>query len=525
MNSRHRPLAAAIFLSFLLPLAPCPSSAQTSSALVTSTDQQPPFDKLELFAFFAAGPIDTYAAEIIRRRGCTFAPDAAFIAAFPTPKLQQILTNIKPRTSNESSPDRDAAYALLPVALDATHHRRFDVSEANYQKALQLAPDSATLHLAYASNFLLVPDGAKAEGEARRSLDLWPGNAEAHGVLSLALMVQSRFPEAAAEARETLRLFPGHRSAKLQLGVSLAQNHQYNEALPVLRSAVLALPGVPIPHKFLGISLLHTMKFDDAIAELRWYVSSVPSDAEGHYLLGVALRSAGHTNEANSQFQEALRLKPADAQIQAAANPNSSSSSAEELSGPKPDDGSVSGNIYTNKFFGFSYEFPKDWTVMSSNAARATLEMGSVLMDNGDPTEQDLKQALLRKNFSLLFVLERLQANRPVAASSIQINALPLPPFSQMSPDAFLQAIINRLHQRSPAIQIAGLPKKLSINGRDFVKASMSIPLSTGTSYVSELVTTGKGFALFFVFSSFDQSRLPQIEQSLQSIQFLNDPN
>ncbi|MGC0771495.1 MAG: tetratricopeptide repeat protein [Candidatus Acidiferrum sp.] len=288
------------------------SSPATPQAALT--DQQPPFDKLELFGLFAAGPIAPYANQVIHKRGCTFMPDATFIAAFPTPAFQEILENIKPRTLKKSSPDRDAAYALLQSALSATHHRQFAVSDENYQEALKLAPFSATLHLAYAANLLLIPDGLKAESEARRSLELWPDNAEAHGILSLAFMAQRNVAGAVAEARETLRIFPQHTSAKFQLAVALAQNHQYEEAIPALRNALLVLPSVPTLHKFLGISLLQTKQTDDAIAELTLYIHADPTDPEGHYFLGTTLRAAGRQAEADSQLQQAARLKSRNSQ-------------------------------------------------------------------------------------------------------------------------------------------------------------------------------------------------------------------
>lgn len=260
---------------------------------------------------FAAGPIAPYASQLIQKRGCTFSPDEAFIAAFPTPAFQRILKSIKPHRPEAPSPDRDAAYELLPPALIATHHRQFEISDEYYQKALRIVPNSATLHLAYAANFLLVPDGVKAEAEARRSLELWSDNAEAHGILSLALMAQGKVAEAASEARETLEIFPDHTSAKFQLAVSLARDHKYAEAIPALRNALAVLPGVPALHKFLGISLLNTKQIDEAISQLSWYVNADPTDPEGHYFLGVALRTAGRQSEADSQFQQAENLKSA----------------------------------------------------------------------------------------------------------------------------------------------------------------------------------------------------------------------
>jgi tetratricopeptide (TPR) repeat protein len=285
-----------------------PPHATANPALLT--DRQPPFDKLELFGMFAAGPIAAYASQVIHTRGCNFTPDAAFISTFPVPTFQAILRSIKPRAPKTLSADRDAALELLRRGLEATHHRQFSVSDENYQRALQLAPDSATLHLAYSTNFLLIPDGARAETEARRSLELWPDNAEAHGVLSMALMLEGKLAESIAEARETLRIFPGHTSAKFQLTASLVKNRQYDEAIPAARNALVVLPNVPALHKFLGISLLQTKQTAEAIDQLTWYVNAAPSDPEGHYYLGLALRSAGRTDEANSQFQQAPSLKP-----------------------------------------------------------------------------------------------------------------------------------------------------------------------------------------------------------------------
>jgi len=537
MCSRVRSWIAAIFLCFLVPLGWHACLAQTPAAQkpapgsdsatpqAAATEQQPPFDKLELFAFFAAGPIPSYAKVVIRKRGCAFTPDANFLASFAIPVVQEILRNIKPIDGRQSSPDRDAAYEFLPRALDATHHRQFAVSDENYKKALKLAPDSATLHLAYASNFLLIPDGTKAEPEARRSLELWPDNAEAHGILSLALLVEGKVAEAAEEARETLRIFPEHTSAKFQLGLALARNQQYDEAIPALRNALAVLPNLPTLHEFLGISLLRTGKTADAIEQLTSFVNATPADAEGHYFLGVALRANGRQEEAHAQFLEALRLRPNNEQFEAAAHPGEDRSPAGETSGPKPEDGSIMENIYTNKFFGFTYEFPKGWTVMSSEAARAIVEMGSVFISTGDPTDQDTKQVALKKGFPLLFVMEGRLKNQPFNASSVQVTALDTRAVTQLSVQSLLKSITERLRQAGATIQGTGSPEKLLLGGRDFWKINVTVPLGGGTRYVSEIVTFDKGFALFFVLGTSGTESLAQMEQSLPSIRFLNSPD
>jgi hypothetical protein len=80
-------LVAATALAILLLTALQDCLAQDlspkSAAQQVIQEKQPPFDKLELFGFFAAGPLNTYADQVIRARGTDFTPDATFIDSFP----------------------------------------------------------------------------------------------------------------------------------------------------------------------------------------------------------------------------------------------------------------------------------------------------------------------------------------------------------------------------------------------------------------------------------------------------------
>jgi hypothetical protein len=135
--------------------------AQTSSlpqdASTTSRVQinQPPFDELELFAFCAGGPMDSYVVQVVQERGTSFTPDSTFIASFPTVSFQSVLKSIRPRTSENLSQSREQAYQLLRQAWwDAQRNGRYATADQNYRKALELAPKSATLHSAYAHNLM-----------------------------------------------------------------------------------------------------------------------------------------------------------------------------------------------------------------------------------------------------------------------------------------------------------------------------------------------------------------------------------
>jgi len=51
-------------------------------------------------------------------------------------------------------------------------------------------------------------------------------------------------------------------------------------------------------------------QIDEAISQFQEAIRLKPDDAEAHNNLGTALGMKGQTDEAISQFQEALRLKP-----------------------------------------------------------------------------------------------------------------------------------------------------------------------------------------------------------------------
>jgi tetratricopeptide (TPR) repeat protein len=521
----------------ILPLSGLLYLAQDCTAQVTpkvsegpgrsAEKKQPPFDRLELFGFFAAGPMNSYASQVIEARGTNFTPDATFIASFPYPGFQQILKNIKPRALQSPSPDREAAFDLLRKAWQARQNRQFSTASEYFQQALQLAPNSATLHLAYAANLLLSQSYSNADTQARQSLKLWPENAEAHGILALSLTAQKQFSEAEAEAREALRIFPEHHSAMFALGLSLTHEQKYKEAIPFLRAAMPFLPNTPALKKYLGICLVETGETAGGIEQLRSFVKAAPQDAEGHYYLGVALRQNDDPGEAHSEFVEALRLQPSNAQYEAAADSDldSNSKARSSISGANPEGGSISGNNYTNRFFGFTYDFPKGWTPLSSDAARAVTEIGGAFISTGDPTEADAKKAAQRNGHSLLYVVEGRVGNQPISMKSVMINALDLAAAPGLTPESLLKSVGQRFKQTGVPMELSGAPERIMIDGREFWKGNFAIQTATGTRCGSQFVTADKGYLLMFILGSPDTPGLRDIEASLTSLHFLTAPN
>jgi TonB family protein len=519
----------AAFFYNLQPAQPPLPPLTDCSAPMAGTPLAPPFDRLELLAFLAGQNRSLYEAQPICQRGIDFAPDYSFLTALrlyeAPPNLVEALTTFKPQAVKQPSPDRVNAYGLLDAALTDKRNKQPASANENFVHALQLAPDSATLHLAYARNLLLLKNYSEAEAQARQSLKLWPEDAEAHVALAIALSLQKRDGEATPEAREALRIFPNHKLALAELGISLARSGQFKEAIPILQEAIPLAPELPMIHKLLGVSLVHTANSDAAIEELTLYLKTNPNDAQAHYFLGVALREKGKRDEALAEFCEAARIEPSNPLYSVIVDPDNSKETAKAASKsgePKPDDCFFSDNVYTNTFFGFSYEFPKGWIVQKAGAGEAVARLGASMLLKGDPTVPDIAEAAIKNTYQLLFVVKQTTKDISTNVNSIHIQAMDKQAIEPdlKSSEEFSKSMASFLMHRGSSVSVVGSPEQFTIAGRTFWKIRLDPTVEGATGHVVEAVTMEKDYLLLFVFSSPDVSKLDELVHTMQSLRF-----
>lgn len=519
-------IALRVSFFYNLPIDAVPSvPPRGSNAPTTETPQAPPFDRLELLAF-AMGNFDPgYISHEIGERGLSFSPDAAFLNAVrSTEAASEVIgavSGLKPNEALVPSSQRTAAFDVLVQAVDDVHKRQYASAGENYNRALQLAPESASLHLAYCADLLMLKRYEQAEVECRRSMQIWPGDAEAHTLLANTLMGQSRNSQAIPEAREALRIFPSGKAALIALGMSLTRSRQYADAIPILHEAIRSQPIMTLLHKHLGVCLLHTGDIDGAIEELTVYLSATPADAEAHYSLGAALRQKGKPDEALAQFREAARIEPNNPLYATVANPDEAHSSPDKSAGPHPDDGFFSGNVYTNTFFGFSYEYPKHWTVLRADAGTAIMRLGGAFLANGDPTQQDLAETAARNAHPLLAVVEGTGKEWTSGRRVIQIQAMDQHTTPNVKSGEDIARSVAAMYQSSGApLQIVGPPEKLPIGDWTFWKVNTNVRVNNSIQHGAELIAVEKGYVLMFVFMAPNPSGLDEIVKTMQSLRF-----
>ena len=102
----------------------------------------------------------------------------------------------------------------------------------------------------------------------------------------------------------------------LPLGLALLtwrQTHIYADQATLWEDTLAKNPACWLAHDNLGLTLLHEGRPDEAISQFHQALRLKPEDAEAHNNLGIALLSEGQTDEAIRQYQESLRLQPVNA--------------------------------------------------------------------------------------------------------------------------------------------------------------------------------------------------------------------
>ena len=503
------------------------------SATASGMSQTPPFDRLELLAFVTGAGYSRNTAQVICQRGINFALDTALLTTLryygAAPNFVDSLSKITPKTVVQPAADRVSAYGLLDLALTDKSHGHLQQADNDFARAIKLAPDSATLRLAYARNLLADHNYSESEVQSRRSLELWPEDGEAHLTLAMTLSLQNRDSEAVPEAHEALRLSPGDKAALAELGISLARGGQYKEAIPMLRGVRFMAPQLAVIYKLLAGSLVHAGgDFDEAIQDLNLFLKTKPDDAEAHYLLGVALRGTYQPDDALVQFREAARLEPNNSVYAVNVVPQDSTEKTDEISkfdAEQPDDGFLSENVYTNRFFGFSYRFPKGWNVLKAEQGKAMLRLGTSFFASGDPTAKDVAEAAADNWHQLLLVSKQTTKDISTSTNLIQIEAMSTHLAPQLKTGAeYLEAARTFLVRSGKMSSMADPPERFEFAGRTFWKTRLDFPVNNVVAHEIEVAVIEKGYCILFIFASSEASTLDEIAATMNSLRFTLPP-
>lgn len=183
-----------------------------------------------------------------------------------------------------------------------------------------------------------------------------------------------------------------------------------------------------------------------------------------------------------------------------------------QLGGIHP--GSISGNVYTNPFFGISLEIPEGWKVADSVRAQAAQEKRR---DEFKEQQPDIARfaAHAEVNMPLLVIGEALKRGRRLMIVSTNISTRPGP----ASAEEYLKYVATISKEKGLSAEYAGTMEQVMIGGHALWKAHFTE--TNGMPWYGEhFAVIEKKHVLQFVLYSPDQDGLRAMEGMMRTLHF-----
>ncbi|HEV8659408.1 MAG TPA: tetratricopeptide repeat protein [Thermoanaerobaculia bacterium] len=181
-------------------------------------------------------------------------------------------------------------------------------SEIAVRKALELDAALPDAHITlgnvlYRSHW----NWSAAEAEFRRALQLAPGDADAHRAFSVFLTMQGNSEAALVQAQQAIALDPLSLQALQDDGRALRAAGRYDEAIAAYRRALSADPNVPRAHFQLGRTYLLAGQMQQGVVELETAVNLSKRNPRYLAYLGHAYGRGGRPSDARRILNELTR--------------------------------------------------------------------------------------------------------------------------------------------------------------------------------------------------------------------------
>lgn len=207
-------------------------------------------------------------------------------------------------------PDSARAHYKYGLALQDAHQT--EKAAEQYRVALQLTPQAEAVR--YSLGHVLLDQGrfVEAADQLEQALQRDPRNGEFHSDYGYVLHHLGRRDEAASEFAQAVRLNPKSARSHFNFAKFLADDHQPDRAIDEFQKCLERNPKSSEAHYYLG--RLYFLKGDLQSAKTHYeQTARLDPTAPVHNSLGVVYMRLGQIPDAVEQFNEALRLRPDDA--------------------------------------------------------------------------------------------------------------------------------------------------------------------------------------------------------------------
>jgi len=192
-----------------------------------------------------------------------------------------------------------------------------------------------------------------------------------------------------------------------------------------------------------------------------------------------------------------------------------------ELFGSSVDSGGIDGQIYSNKYFGFSLMVPDNWYALDKNGMVAVSEEGSRMVAGDDKNLKAAVKAGEKNTVNLIMAYEHppgkpVDFNPSIGCVAEKVSHLP----GLKSGRDYLLNMKRFMRMSQVRMSFAEEIEAVDIDGVEFdlLYAEASVgPMTVSQEYYTSI---RKGYALSFVISYIDDEQHSNLQETLDSVRF-----
>jgi len=269
--------------------------------------------------------------------------DAHILLANSYAALQDLPASLREmQAAIELAPERPRSY--LNLAFLQIGSKQAAAAEESFKKAVQLDPKSMEAHLALGNFYQVQRRWAEAEGEYRRGIELSPKNPLPRRALTVLYLAQGKTGEAEQVVAQAKKDLGDNPEAYRMLGDFYFSRNQLDKALAEYASLNREHPAdLRVKKNYIQLLILQEKLDDatklndeilkanandvdgliyrgqilnrqgrpaDAVPAFEAALKTEPDNALAHYHLGIAFNASGKLEQAESEWREAVRLRP-----------------------------------------------------------------------------------------------------------------------------------------------------------------------------------------------------------------------
>jgi tetratricopeptide (TPR) repeat protein len=199
-----------------------------------------------------------------------------------------------------ATPQLDAAARMMQAG-------QFHQARQVLEQFVQSNPGVGRAHWLLGGARLNTGDPTGAEHAVRTAIGLEPGNPSSLALLGEILGAQGRFPEAEASLRQALALEPRHVPAAVNLAQVLLAQHRAGDACQWVDDFIRTVRSTPALLMLRAQALLAMGDHARAIPAFQQAVAAAPADAKARLGLAVAFSDSGQHAAAENTIRDMLR--------------------------------------------------------------------------------------------------------------------------------------------------------------------------------------------------------------------------